>query len=60
MQRTKSDKFKNCSSITITKGSLNKRSKRSLLTKLFNYDGSVEYVLNQEMLDEIISGFRRN
>lgn len=51
-------KFKNGSSITIIKESLNKRSKRSLLTKLFNFDGSVEYVLNQEMFDEIINGFR--
>lgn len=54
-------KFENGSSITIIKEkeSLNKRSKRSLLTKLFNSDGSVEYVLNREMFDEIINGFRK-
>jgi hypothetical protein len=54
-------KFKNGSSITIIKEkeSLNKRSKRSLLTKLFNSDGSVEYVLNREMFDEIINDFRK-
>lgn len=59
MKDIKIIKFKNGSSIVSIEGEPNKGSKR-IYTKLQNSDGTVDYIIEQEMLNEILIKYCRN